>query len=99
MQGDDCCPGRIVLSIKGRDKGRYFIIMALASRDRVMVADGVTHKIQKVKKKNIKHLKATPIICEEMQKALEEKVFLDNSHIRKALQIRGYGTDKPQGGM
>ena len=48
--------GDLVLSLSGRDKGNCFIVIDVES-DFVKVVDGKIHKIQKPKRKNIKHIK------------------------------------------
>lgn len=49
----------IVLSIAGRDKGNYYVVVGL-DKDKVLVADGKYKTIEKPKKKNIKHLQ---LVC------------------------------------
>ncbi len=53
-------PGRVVFSKKGRDKGRYFVVLYLVDADFVMIADGDTRKLDHLKKKRQKHLAACP---------------------------------------
>ena len=48
--------GDLVLSLTGRDKGNCFLVIE-AQNNFVKVLDGKTHKIQKPKIKNIKHVK------------------------------------------
>ncbi|NMA06645.1 MAG: RNA-binding protein, partial [Ruminococcaceae bacterium] len=50
--------GRAVISKKGRDKGRVFIVTGY-SDDYVLIADGKLRKVEKPKKKNKKHLQLT----------------------------------------
>ena len=50
--------GRICYSVKGRDKGRLFVIME-KDDDEVLIADGDLRKADKPKKKNIKHIRPT----------------------------------------
>lgn len=53
-------PGRVVFSKKGRDKGRYFVVLYLVDADFVVMADGDTRKLDHTKKKRRKHLTACP---------------------------------------
>ena len=53
-------PGRVVFSKKGRDKGRYFVVLYLVDADFVMISDGNTRKLDHLKKKRRKHLTACP---------------------------------------
>lgn len=48
--------GDTALSLKGRDKGNYFIIID-SENGFAWVADGKVRKATKPKKKNVKHLK------------------------------------------
>ena len=47
--------GSVVLANAGRDKGRYFVAVA-ASGGFVYIADGKERKLEKPKRKNIKHI-------------------------------------------
>lgn len=54
------CIGSIVQSVSGRDRKRYFVIVAREENDQsamVYIADGLLHKIERPKKKNLRHLK------------------------------------------
>ncbi len=77
-------PGYVVFSKKGRDKGRYFVVLYALDADFVMVADGETRKLTHLKKKRRKHLTACPVECPELL-ALYSKGQLKDSDIRKAL--------------
>ena len=46
--------GSVVLANAGRDKGRYFV--AVSQRRFVYIADGKERKLEKPKRKNIKHI-------------------------------------------
>lgn len=48
----------VVLSLAGHDKGKLFAILEVENENFVLIADGRHRKIQKPKKKKIKHLKA-----------------------------------------
>ena len=48
--------GDLVYSLAGRDKGKFFIVIAV-SESKVKVVDGKTRKVNKPKVKNPKHLK------------------------------------------
>ena len=51
--------GKIVLSKQGRDKGRYFMVVSVIDDNHIGIADGVTHKVEKPKKKKLKHVTFT----------------------------------------
>ena len=53
--------GTAVCSKAGRDKGRFFAVMSCAG-EYVMIADGDLRKLEKPKKKKLKHLSVTNTI-------------------------------------
>jgi ribosomal protein L14E/L6E/L27E len=73
--------GRIVRSTAGRDKGRLFLVIGVADEEHLLIADGDLRKLEKPKKKKLKHLTATAAECEcpEIDK-------LRNSSVRKLIQ-------------
>ena len=77
-------PGIVVFSKKGRDKGRYFVVLYTLDAEFVMMADGDTRKLDHMKKKRRKHLAACPHEFPELL-MLQEKGQLKDSDIRKAL--------------
>ncbi|MTI80758.1 MAG: hypothetical protein FH758_07735 [Firmicutes bacterium] len=52
--------GQLVCSIAGRDKGSLYVVVKMAEKNNVWVADGRKRKVEKPKKKNSKHLKKLP---------------------------------------
>ena len=77
-------PGYAVFSKKGRDKGRYFVVLYSVDADFVMMADGDTRKLDHLKKKRRKHLAACPHEFPELI-ALYQQGKLKDSDIRQAL--------------
>jgi ribosomal protein L14E/L6E/L27E len=51
--------GRIVRSKAGRDAGRLFLAVAAFDEEHLLIADGDLRKVEKPKKKKIRHLEAT----------------------------------------
>ena len=89
-------PGRVVFSKKGRDKGRYFVVLYTVDAEFVMVGDGETRKLGHLKKKRRKHLTACPYEAPELA-ALYEKDQLKDSDIRHVLYpIKTEGADAPE---
>ena len=77
--------GNVVFSKKGRDKGRYFVVLYMVDADFVMMTDGDTRKLDHQKKKRRKHLCACPFEAP----ALLEKLAagqLKDSDVRSALR-------------
>lgn len=78
--------GQVVYSKAGRDAGKKFIIVNIPDEYYVFISDGDLRKIEKPKRKKIKHL----LITEEIIKPLKEKIInnsiITNSEVRKALE-------------
>ena len=79
-------PGRVVLSTQGRDEGRYFIVLEVIDESFVLMADGLTRKLDHPKK--VKHLRAKPILVNVDGAALPNK-RLQDSDLRSALEAHG----------
>lgn len=77
-------PGYVVFSKKGRDKGRYFVVLYTLDAEFVLICDGDTRKMDHMKKKRRKHLAACPVECPELMEKLAKGILKD-SDIRKAL--------------
>ncbi|MGI6152064.1 MAG: RNA-binding protein [Christensenellales bacterium] len=76
--------GRVAVSKAGRDKGRAFIVLERADGDHVLIADGKLRKIEKPKRKKLKHLHLKPLLFEGIVRLYAEGQ-LKNSDIRSAL--------------
>lgn len=77
-------PGRVVFSKKGRDKGRYFVVLYAVDADFVMMTDGDTRKVDHLKKKRRKHLNALPHEAMEII-SLWKEGRLKDSDVRRVL--------------
>lgn len=62
--------GDLVLSLAGRDKGEYFVVIAV-NGNRVSLVNGKARKVKAPKSKNIKHLKVIGI---SVLKELADKI-------------------------
>lgn len=78
--------GRVVYSNAGRDKGIKLIIIDVIDEEYVNIADGNLRKVEKPKKKKIKHLNITDIISVEIKKSILSGAKVSNSKIKKFLQ-------------
>ena len=87
-------PGRVVLSTQGRDEGRYFIVLEVIDENFVLMADGLTRKIDHPKKKKIKHLRPKPIVVNVDGSKLPNK-HLQDSDIRRYLRENGLEISNP----
>lgn len=79
--------GKVVHSKSGRDKGKYFIVISIIDAEYVYISDGDLRKIEKPKKKKIKHLGFTNLMADEIREAILSDERISNSKIRKFLQV------------
>ncbi len=83
---------QIVISKAGHDKGQLFFVLDADERC-VTLADGSSRKLEKPKRKNIKHVRfvseSDPVIARKIR---EDETLL-NSELRKALAVFGKRQD------
>ncbi|GAA0116395.1 KOW domain-containing RNA-binding protein [Clostridium senegalense] len=84
---DNSLLGKVVHSKSGRDRNRYFIIVGILNEDYVYISDGDLRKIEKPKKKKIKHLIFTDMIAQDIKELITNNKKVSNSMIRKFLQV------------
>lgn len=77
--------GQIVVSKAGRDIGRKFVVVRLVDDQYVQISDGDLRRMEKPKKKKIKHLEPTGETAEALALKLQNDARPTNSEIRKAL--------------
>ena len=72
--------GQVVKSFCGRDAGRYFLIKEILDKNNVLLVDGDIRKLEKPKKKKIKHIKKlNKVFSIDFESAKD-------AHIRKILK-------------
>ena len=76
--------GSIVRSIAGRDKGYMFIVLSREG-DFVYLANGELRKVDRPKKKKLKHLQGTNSVSDFVSNKLATVGKVTNSEVRKAL--------------
>ena len=86
--------GRAVQSLQGRDAGRCFVILQVVDDQFVLMADGLTRKLDHPKKKKVKHLHPKPVRMEGVEDGLKSLQLLD-SDLRKFLRLNGLEIDQP----
>ena len=69
--------GTVVKSLNGRDKNKYFCVIDKQG-DYVLYCNGCARKLEKPKRKKVKHIQVTPI-------KLQTETLQVNKHIKKAL--------------
>ncbi|HBQ64986.1 MAG TPA: RNA-binding protein [Clostridiales bacterium] len=77
--------GDIVYSKAGRDTGHVFIVCGIIDRNFVLVTDGDLRRVEKPKKKRLKHLKPTGLSVDSMKNRIDSGIRLGNAEVRKVL--------------
>ena len=77
--------GEIVCSKAGRDKGKYFVVMETEYDNYAMICDGKLRKVDKPKRKKIKHLAKTGEIAVAIADKLAVGERITNPDLRRAL--------------
>lgn len=75
----EICKGSLVYSRAGRDKGGLFLVLSV-NGDCAYIADGITRRVVKPKRKKLKHLNKTNTVVEL------DFDNLSDSDVRKALE-------------
>lgn len=78
--------GQVVKSKSGRDKGRVFLVYETLGDGYVTVVDGDVRRLDKPKKKKIKHLSLYNTVVPELKQKLDEGININNAYIRKLLE-------------
>jgi len=78
--------GRLVFSQSGRDRGKAFVVVGVLQDRYILIADGDVHKIEKPKKKNIRHVKVSNIVADKVYEYLDRGEKPDNYLIKKNIQ-------------
>lgn len=78
--------GRLVCSTRGRDSGRFYLVVGIENETKVRVADGEGRKVENPKKKNIKHLKFYDIVAQEVVDKVRKGKRITNEDVRKELK-------------
>ncbi|MDI6617188.1 MAG: RNA-binding protein [Clostridiales bacterium] len=81
--------GQIVHSKAGRDKEKCFIVVGIIDNEYVLIADGDLRKIEKPKKKKIKHVIIRDLVAEDIKNKFEYNVKVSNSDLKNSLKQLG----------
>lgn len=79
--------GQVVYSKAGRDSGKKFIIVGIVDSEYVLVADGNLRRLEKPKKKKMKHLNFTEEVLTQIGDKIKSNIKVTNAEIRKALAV------------
>lgn len=80
--------GRVVYSKAGRDSGKPFIILSIIDNEYVNIVDGDLRKIEKPKKKKLRHLNVTNQVVNEIKELMISGKTFSNDKVRKCLENR-----------
>jgi ribosomal protein L14E/L6E/L27E len=78
--------GEYVVSKSGRDKDRIFIVTGILDDLYVTVADGDLRRVEKPKKKKIKHLNPMDKVSEEIADKLNNSKKVTNLSVRREIE-------------
>lgn len=84
-QPEQIQPGRIVKVLRGRDAGKYAVVIRQLDERFVEIADGDKRKFDQPKKKNRLHLHFTEHVSSEVADSLRETGRVTNGKLRYAL--------------
>ncbi len=77
----------LVVSLSGRDKNRIFMVVEVIDQNYVLIADGMLRKLEKPKKKKIKHLeKSSVVLNERLLLKISEGKKITNAELRKFIR-------------
>ena len=85
--------GKVVNSKAGRDMHRSFIVVGILNSEYVYISDGKLRKIEKPKKKKVKHLNFTDTVAEEIRDVILSEKQVTNSKIKIFLQSADIGKE------
>ncbi len=77
--------GDIVFSKAGRDKERLFVVMKVLDAQYVLLADGRVRRVDKPKKKKIKHLLKSGHVTANIQEKLNGGMNVTNRELKRVL--------------
>jgi ribosomal protein L14E/L6E/L27E len=81
--------GQVVRSTKGRDKDNFFIVINKIDEEYVLIVDGNIRRLDKPKKKKLKHLMKLNILSEECKERIINNKKMNNAFIRRELEKLG----------
>jgi ribosomal protein L14E/L6E/L27E len=81
--------GQFVRSKAGRDKDRVFIVMKVVDEKYVQIADGDLRRIEKPKKKKIRHLAVMGQVSTSLKDKLSGDGKINNAYVRREIEKLG----------
>ncbi len=77
--------GQIVQVLRGREARNFAIVIGFEEPHFVWIADGNQRKVDRPKKKNVKHVQPTNVVVEEIARVLNETGRVPDAMLRYAL--------------
>jgi len=74
--------GCLVSSTRGRDCGRFYLVLGIEGDGRVWVADGEVRKVEKAKIKNVKHLRFYGLVARGLAEKAQSGKRITNVDVR-----------------
>ena len=87
LQNNDLI-GKLVISKAGRDDKELYIVVDFIDEDYVLLANGYNKKVDKPKKKKLKHIILTDIVNDEIKEAILSKDKDTDVKIKKFLKLK-----------
>ncbi len=78
--------GQVVVSIAGRDKASHYVVIGFGEGPYLLVADGERKKVERAKKKNMKHLRPLPHLIQDIRIKCLAGMRVTNLEVAKALK-------------
>lgn len=94
MNYDSTMIGQVATSRAGRDKGRSFIIVSVCDDQHVYIADGTLRKLERPKKKKLRHLILHDLVVESIRAKICDGKQIFNAEIRNCLLSHGFNHDR-----
>jgi len=82
---NDLKVGQLVCSKRGRDRGKFYLVIEVIDDSFVYLVDGDKRRMENPKRKNVKHLQAFPLVSEELAAKWEAGQRVGDSEIRRVI--------------
>ena len=86
--------GSVVLSLAGRDKGSYFVVIEVVNPNYVKISDGDSRPQTNSKLKKCKHLKPNGDVLSKISEKLNTQKQVFDAEIRSALRVYNQQSNK-----
>ncbi|MGI6405983.1 MAG: RNA-binding protein [Syntrophaceticus sp.] len=77
--------GQLVRSKRGRDRGKYYLVIEIINDNFVYLVDGEKRRMDNPKQKNIKHLKVYPAVAGDIVQKWEAGKNPGNNEVRRVI--------------